>query len=129
MVRQIASPRSGWRAHDVPLFGVQNAAFEEHGIGDADLADVVQIAAAKQRRQVGLRKAHGLAQHDGSDSQPLAMPAGMRIAMLDGLRQREQNGLGFFERIDQRLVAKHGADARAHHRRMQRLDEKFVGAG
>ena len=56
------------------------------------------------------------------------MLAGVFVAMLHGLRQRQQNGLGLFERIDERFVAQHGAHPRPHHRRMQRLDQKLVGA-
>ncbi len=56
------------------------------------------------------------------------MQAGVFVAMLHRLRQREQNRFGFFQRIDQRFVAQHRPDAGPDHGRLQRLDQKFVRA-
>ena len=50
-------PISGCRAHDRPLLGRQRARLEQDGVGDADLADVVQQHAVGEVAQVLLRHA------------------------------------------------------------------------
>ena len=50
-------------AHLVPLLLVQPSRLEQHSVGDADLADVVQVGGLLQRRQDVLRPAELPAQH------------------------------------------------------------------
>ncbi len=114
--------------HHVPFLGVQLALFKENCVRNGDLADVVEIAAAIERRQVLTWQPQRLAQHHRCHRQPLAMFSGVLIAMLNSLRQRQQNSFGLFQRIDQALIAQHRAHPRAHYGGMQRLDQKLVGA-
>ena len=48
----------GVHAHDLPLVGTEHAVLEEDGVGDADLADVVQIAAAIERQLIRFGNSH-----------------------------------------------------------------------
>ncbi len=102
---------------------------EKNRVWNADLADVMQIAATIERRKVLAGETQRLAQHHRCHRQPLAMLARVFVAMLHRLRHRQQNGFGLLERVYERFVAQHGAHPRPHHRRMQRLDQKLVGAG
>ncbi len=86
----------------------------------------MQIAAPEQRQLILFGESQRLPQAHAVGRQPLAMQSGVCVARLHRLRQREQNGLRLVERIDQRLVAQHGADPRAHHRRLQRPHQEFI---
>ena len=103
--------------------------FEENRVWNGDLADVVEIAAAIESGEILAREAQRFAQHHRCHRQTLAVFARVLIAMLHGLRQCQQNGLRLLQRIDERFVAQHRPDSRPHYRRVQRLDQKLVGAG
>ena len=54
----VAAPRMG--SHDAHLFVVEATGLEQHAVGNADLADVVQFRRELQRRQVVRRQSAGL---------------------------------------------------------------------
>ena len=57
------------------------------------------------------------------------MHSGIVVAGFHRFGQREENGFGFVQGIDERFTAQHSADAGAHHGGLERLHQKFVGAG
>ncbi len=68
MVNGVGADR-GVGFHDLPLRRCQRARFEQYGVGDADLANVVQRCGVRQQADVAVRqgggKARVLAQGDG----------------------------------------------------------------
>ncbi len=116
-------------AHHVPLGVAEQTAFEQDGIGDTDFTDVVQVSAAKQRELIVFGQSDGLGQRNAVGGQAFAMPSGIAVALFHRLSQGEKNGFGFLERIGERLVAQHGADAGADQLGLERLDQEIVGAG
>ena len=79
-----------------------------------------------QRQKLGTRQTERHAERHAVPGQSLAMAPGVLVALLDRLRQGEQNRLRLFQRIDGRLAAQHRPDARAHYGGMQRLGQEFV---
>src|SRR5436309_3784692 len=100
-------------AHHPRLLGVERAALEQHAIGDGDLADVVQEAAALERGEIAIAKAKRAAERDAVRGEPLAMPARRRIARLDGGAEAENQRLDRLELVRVELQAYERADARA----------------
>ncbi len=114
--------------HQLELFRRQLARLEQHGVRNADLADVVQVAAAVQRVQIVGRETQRPAEQDGVSRQALAVAVGVRVARLDGQRQRHERGLGGVERVDQVLHPRERCHARAQLVRVDRLRQELVGA-
>ena len=94
---QISSPRIGWLRMTSHSSLREQSLLEENRVGNTDFADVVQIAAAIKRGQIGMREAQCFAQHHRRHRQTLAMLPGIDVALLHRLRQRKQNGFGLFQ--------------------------------
>jgi hypothetical protein len=88
--------------HDHPLFARQSFLFEQHRVGNADLANVVEQAAPLERLEFRRAHAHLAADVDGDLLDALAVFAGKRVALVDRLREGP-NGLG--EHLPHRHVA------------------------
>ena len=85
-------------AHDLPLFRRQFARLEEHRIGDAYLADVVQIASHIKRQQAGAVQPHRHPQRHTRKRQTFAMSRRMTVPLFHHPGKRVQDRLGFAER-------------------------------
>ena len=64
--------------HQGELLDRERGRLEEQCVGDADLADVVQVAAAIERREIFGRQVQRGTERDGIVRQPLAMAVGGR---------------------------------------------------
>ena len=80
-------PQDRVRIHDHPLLPVQPILLQQDRIRDADLADVVEEPAPLQGLELGVADAHDAAHVDRDLLDPLAVPRGVRITLVDGLRQ------------------------------------------
>ena len=119
----------GMPLHQLVLFPRQAALFEQHPIGNGDLADVVDKAAAIKRVEIRPFEIQVLAQRDRVLGQALAMTLGARIARLDDAPQREEERLGRLQIVGETLQPHQRTDARVQLLGIDRLVEKVVGAG
>ena len=91
-------------AHDFPLRPGQFAGFEEHRIGDAYFADVVQVASHIKQQEAGTVQLHRHPKRHARKRQTLAMTRRMTVPLFHHPCKRVQHPLHFAER--------HGADQR-----------------
>ncbi len=84
-------------AHGHPLVLRQLAGFEKDAIRNPNFADVVQIAAAIEREQTHSIQPQSDAESDAGKRETLAVPACIRVALLNGPRQGEDNLFGFIQ--------------------------------
>ena len=111
-------------------FGSRQLPFlEQHAIGDADLADVVQERAAVQRIEIAAIEVQLRAERRRVGRQPLAVPFRVGIARLDDASEREEQRFGRLEVVGQALDANQRAHARVQLLGVDRLVEEIVGAG
>ena len=89
----------------------------------------MQVSAQPQRAAQGLRNTQSVAERDRVRRQPLAVPRGIGVARLDGGPERDDDGLGALQMVEQRLHAQQHADPRAQLRELERLAEEIVGTG
>ena len=85
----------GVAAHDRPFLRGQLSRLKEDGIGYSNLAYIVQVPTAIQAQETRVVEAHGDAHRDADKRQPLAVAGRPGVALLDRLRQREQNPFRF----------------------------------
>ena len=108
---------------------VQGTGLEEDGVGDADLADVVDETAAKQR--VELRRA--IAEPDADRPRRLRYPLRVRLREgvfgLDGGREREDHLLGAVQRVVDALEPEGGGHAGDELDAVHRLGHVVIGSG
>jgi len=71
-------------AHDVPLVRVELAGFEQDGVGDADLAEVVQGRAFPQPVAFLRGKPHGPAEQGADLAHAQDVPSGLVVLELGG---------------------------------------------
>ncbi len=71
---------------DLALVLAEVAGLEEHGVGNADLADVVQDAGRPQPLQFVIVPAHVAGDLDGIRRHPLGMTLRVRVAGFDSVR-------------------------------------------
>ena len=85
----------------------QASRLEQDGVGDADLADVVQIAADADRHLLVLVEAEDRGHSFGQDPELPAMLARLEVAGLDGRRKRQGDRVEHRAQVSvlQRLVA------------------------
>ena len=86
-------------AHDARFLRIELAALEEDGIGDGNLADVVEEAAALERAEVAVVEPERRAQFRRVVREPLTVAVGRRIARLDGGAEAENHRLGRFQLV------------------------------
>ena len=101
---------------------------EQDRIGDADLADVVQVAAAIERRDLVFREAERPAERDREPGESLAVAVGVGIARVDRQRQALEDGFGRLEVVGVALEAHQRREPRVELLGIERLGEKVVGA-
>ena len=116
-------------AHDQRFLRIERAALEQHVIGNRDLADVVEEAAAAERFQVAGRQAERAAKSGRVARQTLAMALRRRIARFDGRAESEHHRFGRLELIGVALQPHQRSDPCAELHRIERLAEEVVGAG
>ena len=73
--------------HQLELFARERRRLEQQGVRDADLADVVQVAAAIEGRDILGGPAERRPERHGIVRQPLAVPVGVLVARFDDERQ------------------------------------------
>jgi len=81
----------------VVLAIAQTAGFQQDLIGNADLANVVKISAAKERGEIFFAQLQRLTETRGVRSESLAMPIGVGIACFDHEREAHDDRLGRVE--------------------------------
>src|SRR5581483_8451690 len=70
-------------AHHLRLLGVELAVFEQHAIGNGDLADVVEEAAPLERREIALVEPERPTEPRRVPCEPLTMAVRRRVARLN----------------------------------------------
>src|ERR1700733_289011 len=106
--------------HDLPLFLVEWAVFEQYVLGYADLPHVMHDARPSQGNALLLREAQPPPQRLGIGRQPIAVSLRIGILRFDTQREAEEDCLGIFEFVgvlfqpqkragsSQELLAVHG---------------------
>jgi len=108
------------RVGDVLLRGAafvadEPAVLEEHAIGHAQLAEVVDACGLRELRALDLREPHPAADRLGEKCDAAAVIAGARIAQIDDLHQRiERRALDGEDRFGQRLLIGVGGAGLGH---------------
>src|SRR5262245_57212431 len=109
--------------------GRQRRRLEQDRIGDADLADVVQIRAALERGQLFPRQADRGAERPGELREPLAAAVGGGIARVNRQRKTFENRFGRFELVGVALQADERRDSRVQLLVIEWLGEEIVRTG
>ena len=104
------------RVHEHPLLTVQAVRLQQDMVRHADLADVVQQATPFERFELSVVDPHHPADIDRDLLDPLAMPRGVRVALVDRLRKRPDGLREHVAHLDEPL--------RRHARRVQRQREQ-----
>ncbi len=69
--------------HDGGLFGVERTGLEQNRVGNADLPDIVQVAALGKSLEVLVRQSELTADRDTVAREPLTVALGAGITRLD----------------------------------------------
>jgi hypothetical protein len=93
-------------AHDARLLRIERAVIEQHRIGDGNLPDVVEKAAALERSEIAAIQSERGAQFRGVVGEALTMPVRRGIARFDRGAQAEDHRLRRFELVGVTRVRK-----------------------
>ena len=107
----------------------QSAGLQQNLVGDADLADVVEIAAAKQCGELFFAQVQCRAECRGVRGEALAVSIGVGIARFDDEREAHDDRLGRVEVVRVALQTHERTRARLQLVRIHRLGQEIVGAG
>ena len=100
---------------------------EQDGIGDRDLAKIVQVAPAMQRLDVVVVETERRADAGGVAGEPLAVPFGIGVARLDGEREAENDLLGVLEIVGEAFDARERPQPGVQLDPVERLGHEVVG--
>ena len=114
--------------HQLELVARERRRLEQQGVGDADLADVVQVAAAIERREILGGPAERGSERDGIVRQPLAVAVGVLVARFDDERQAPEDALGGIEVVGVLLEADERRDPGLQLLGVEGLADEVVGA-
>jgi len=115
-------------AHHPRFVRIEMPAFEEHGIRDGDFPDVVQEAAALQRREIAFVEVERFAEPRRVVRQALAVAVGARVARFDGRTHAHDHGLGRFEVVGEAFEPDERLDPGVQFGGVERLDQEIVAA-
>ena len=115
--------------HQVELLHGERRRLEQQCIGDTDLADVVQIAAPIERREVLGGQVQRGTERDGIVRQTLAMPVSVLVPRFDDQREAAKDALGGVEVVGVLLEADERGDPGLQLLAVERLGDEIVGAG
>ena len=115
--------------HHARFRRVELAVLQQYVIGNANLADVVQEAAALERAEIILPETQRLAEPRRVVGEPLTVAARVRIARLDRCPETENDGFGRFEFVGLPLQAHERSNARVELGVVEGFGEEIVGAG
>ena len=125
--RQISSPRSGcWRTI-AELARVEPAFLVEDRLGDADLADVVELSGDAQQVALAVGQPEGAPELGGQHADPLGVAAGVGVLGLEGRGQREDHALVLLEVPEVVAEAQQRLDAGDQLQAVDGQDQEVVG--
>jgi hypothetical protein len=99
-------PATRVRSHDANLFVVQATRFQQHTVGNSNLAYVMQIRCELQRRQIARRHCAGAASLQRECASPSAMCGGVLVTLA---KCSEDRG-GFSGKVCHRRTRSIGSD-------------------
>ena len=115
-------------AHRGKLPSVERSWLQQHRVGDADLADVVNDSAAVERVERTLRKPHLLSDASRGLGDAMSVPLRVRVLRFDRGREREDDLVGAVQIVVERLQPQRRADTRHELDTIDRLAHEVVGA-
>ena len=125
---QVASPTIGCSRMTRDSCGSSLPPFRSTRVRHGDLADVVQKAAALERREIRGVESQRPAHARRIRRQPLAVPLRRRVARLDRRAHAEDDRLGRLEIVGVALQPDQRLDAGVELQRIERLAQEIVGS-
>ncbi len=104
----ICAPEDRVRVHDHPLVLVEPLLLQQDAVRHADLADVMEQAAPLERFELRIVDVHHPPDVDRDLLDPMAVLGRVRIALVDGLRERPDRLREHLAHLDEALEGESG---------------------